>query len=354
MTFGELLLRLDAPEHSRLFQKSSLNCTFCGAEANVAASLSMFGTPSTFVTKLPNNDVGKSAKRSLDYFCIDTSKIVFGDGRMGLYYHEKGASQRPSKIIYDRKHSAFADSNPKDFDWNLILKGATWLHLTGINPALSENVCKECFEACSEAKRGNITISCDLNYRKNLWSSKTAQKTMTKLMQYADVCIANEEDAELALGIGKTESDASLGKIDCSKYESIAKEISNRFGCKYVGFTLRESRSADVNEWGGALYSSNTDRTTFSKKYEINLVDRIGGGDSFAAGLIYSLMEGKSPNDAIEFATAASCLKQTMEGDFNLSTKEEVQSLVHGSGTGRVQRRTQKQINPDYILPCLK
>lgn len=338
LSFGEILLRLAAPGYTKLFQKDSLDSTFCGGEANVAVSLSIFGLDSAFLTKLPDNDIGTAAVNSMRYFGVDTSKIVYGKGRMGLYYLEKGASQRPSKVIYDREYSAIAMADKSDFNWNSIFEGVEWFHWTGINPALSDGLADICLEACIEAKRRGITVSCDLNYRKNLWSSEKAQKVMTKLMLYVDVCVANEEDADKVLGIQPENSDVESGKLNKTGYESVAREICDRFGCKYVAITLRESYSASVNGWSAMLYDSGKKQSYFSRKYDIQIVDRVGGGDSFTAGIIYGLITGKENKDAIEFATAASCLKHTMEGDYNRTTVEDIENLIKSGGNGRIQR----------------
>lgn len=338
LSFGEILLRLAAPGYTKLFQKDSLDATFCGGEANVAVSLAIFGLDSAFLTKLPEGTVGEAAVNSMRYFGVDTSKIVYGDGRMGLYYLEKGASQRPSKVIYDRSYSAIALAQPSDFDWNSIFEGIDWFHWTGINPALSDNVAEICLDAVKVAKEKGITVSCDLNYRKNLWGSEKAKSVMTQMMPYVDVCIANEEDADKVLGIKPENNDVESGKLNKAGYESVAKEICRRYGCRYVAITLRESYSASVNGWSGMLYSSAEEKTYFSRKYDIQIVDRVGGGDSFGAGLIYGLITGKTYQDAIEFAVAASCLKHTIEGDYNRTTLADVESLLNNGGSGRVQR----------------
>ncbi|MCC8068157.1 MAG: sugar kinase [Ruminococcus sp.] len=338
LSFGEILLRLAAPGYTKLFQKDSLDATFCGGEANVAVSLAIFGLDSAFLTKLPKGTVGEAAINSMRYFGVDTSKIVYGDGRMGLYYLEKGASQRPSKVVYDRAYSAIALAARSDFDWNNIFEGVDWFHWTGINPALSDNVAEICLDAVKTAKVKGVTVSCDLNYRKNLWSSEKAKSVMIQLMPYVDVCIANEEDADKVLGFKPENNDVKSGKLNKVGYESVAKEICNRYGCKYVAITLRESYSASVNGWSGMLYSSAEGKAYFSRKYDIQIVDRVGGGDSFGAGLIYGLITGKSCQDAIEFAVAASCLKHTIEGDYNRTTVADVEGLLKNGGSGRVQR----------------
>lgn len=338
LTFGEILLRLTSPGYTKLFQKDNLESSFCGAEANVAVSLASFGLNSQFLTKLPNNDVGRAAVNSMRYFGVNTSKVIYGDGRMGLYYLEKGASQRPSKIIYDRKYSAISMANRDDFDWNSIFENVEWFHWTGINPALSQNMAAITLDACQAARKRNISISCDLNYRKNLWDSEQAKKTMTELMPYVDVCIANEEDAEKVLGIAAENNDVESGQLNKEGYKYVAKKICEVYGCKKVAITLRESYSASTNGWSAMLFDMAKDKEYYSKKYDIQIVDRVGSGDSFAAGIIYSLFAGKKNQDAIEFATAASALKHTIEGDYNRSTVDEVEQLVYGSGNGRVQR----------------
>lgn len=338
LSFGEILLRLAAPGYTKLFQKDSLESTFCGGEANVAVSLSMFGVDSSFLTKLPNNDVGTAAVNSMRYFGVDTSKIVYGDGRMGLYYLEKGASQRPSKVLYDRAYSAIAMAKREDFDWNSIFEGIDWFHWTGINPALSSNLAEICLDACKIAKAKGIIISCDLNYRKNLWSSEDAKKIMPQLMKYVDVCIANEEDADKALGIKPDNNNVESGELNKLGYEMVAKKICEEYGCRYVAITLRESYSASVNGWSAMLYSSELLQTYYSQKYDIQIVDRVGGGDSFAAGIIWGIITGRKNQDIIEFAVAASCLKHTIEGDYNRTTVNDVKALLKNGGNGRVQR----------------
>lgn len=338
VTFGEILLRLAAPGYTKLFQKDSFDTSFCGGEANVAVSLSIFGMDSIFVTKLPDSDVGYAAAHALDYFKVDTSKIIYGKGRMGLYYLEKGASQRPSKVIYDREYSAIALSRKDEFDWNEIFKGVDWFHWTGIDPALSENLADICLEACIKARELGITVSCDLNYRAKLWSSAKAQEVMKPLMKFVDVCICNEEDAEKVLGIKSIGTDVEAGVLNNDGYVHTAKTICKNFGCKYVATTLRKSFSASRNGWGGMFYDAQTANSFFSREYDIQLVDRVGGGDSFAAGLIYAMGSGMDSQNIIEFATAASCLKQTIEGDFNRTTVKDVQSLIASGGNGRVAR----------------
>lgn len=336
VSFGEILLRLASPGYTRLFQKDSFEATFCGGEANVAVSLAVFGLESSFITKLPNSDVGYAAANSLRYFGVDMSQTIYGNGRMGLYYLEKGASQRPSKVIYDRAYSAIAMAKSTDFNWDEIFADAAWFHWTGINPALGDNVAEICLEACKAARAKGITISCDLNYRANLWSSEKAKIVMEQLIPYVDVCIANEEDAEKVLGISSSSTDVESGKLNREGYVEVAKEIESHYGCKRVAITLRESISASRNIWSAMLYAD--DKAYFSRKYDIQIVDRVGGGDSFTAAMIYSLITNKEPQDAIEFAAASSCLKQTIEGDYNRTSVAEVEALVRGGGHGRVQR----------------
>ncbi len=338
VTFGEILLRLASPNYSRLFQNNSFDITFCGAEANVAVSLANYGLEVAFVTKLPQGAIGQAAINSLRYFGVDTSLITRGGERLGLYYLEKGASQRPSKVIYDRAYSAVALADKNDFDWDKIFETADWFHFTGINPALSRNVADISLEACKKAKERGITISCDLNYRKNLWSSKQAKKTMTSLMSYVDVCIANEEDADKVFDIKAENTDASTGALNYEGYKEVAKKISDRFGCKYVAITLRTSMSANDNNWTAMLYSAAEDEYYFSKEYAIHIVDRVGGGDSFGAGLIFGLAQNMPLQEALEFAVAASCLKHSIEGDFNRVSLDEVKSLMAGDSSGRVRR----------------
>lgn len=338
ISFGEILLRLASPGYTKLFQKDCLDATFCGGEANVAVSLAIFGMDSAFVTKLPDNDVGHAAINSMRYFGVDTSKIVLGDGRMGLYYLEKGASQRPSKVIYDRAYSAISMASPEDFDWDVILQDADWFHWTGINPALSDNLAKICLQACQAAKRRGLTISCDLNYRKNLWSSEKAREVMDLLMPYVDICVGNEEDADKVLNIRPDHNSVENGNLNRIGYESVARTICQKYGCQKVAFTLRESYSASRNGWSAVLYDKKDDSTCYSNRYDIQIVDRVGGGDSFTAGLIYALASGKNDQEAIEFAAAASCLKQTMEGDYNRTTVRDVENLILTGGNGRVLR----------------
>ena len=336
VTFGEIMLRLMPEDGHRLLQNDRLEAIFRGGEANVSVSLANFGLDTAYVTALPKNDVGQAAINAMRYFGVDTSKILRQGDRMGVYYVEKGQAQRPSKVTYDRKYSAISMAAREDFHWDEIFEGATWFHFTGITPALSPALREACMDACKAAKERGITVSCDLNYRKNLWSTQEAYDTMTKLMPYIDVCIANEEDAEKVLGISAKDTDVSTGKLSKEGYKGVAEEICRKYGCKTVAITLRSSISANDNDWAAMLYTGG--QFYFSKTYHIHLWDRVGGGDSFGAGLIYGTSQGYEPQQCIEFAVAASCLKQTIQGDFNRVSVAEVENLMKGDGSGRVQR----------------
>ena len=336
ITFGELMLRLAPENYLRFVQSEKYEATFGGAEANVAVSLANYGAEAAFVTKLPAHEIGQAAVNSLRKYGVDTSKIVRGGERVGIYYCEKGASQRPSKVIYDRAYSSIATAKKGDFNWSEILEGAGWFHFTGITPALSPEVADICLAAVKEAKKRGITVSCDLNYRKKLWSKEQAGKTMGEICKYVDYCIANEEDAKDVFGIEADNSDIDGGKLDRNGYISVAKKLSEKFGFKGVAITLRESKSANDNDWSGMFYDGKN--AYFSKKYSMHIVDRVGGGDSFGGGLIYSLLSGYEPQKAIEFAVAASCLKHSIEGDYNLVSLAEVENLAGGNASGRVQR----------------
>jgi len=336
VTFGEIMLRLAPEGYYRFVQAETFGATYGGGEANVAVSLANFGLDAAFVTKLPKHDIGQAAVNSLRRFGVNTSKIVRGGSRVGIYFLEKGASQRPSKVVYDRAGSAIATADKEDFDWDEIFSGVDWFHFTGITPALGGNVANICLDACKAAKKLGLTVSCDLNYRKNLWSREQAGSVMAGLMEYVDVCIANEEDAADVFGIHAANTDVTTGKVDHDGYKDVAKQLSERFGFKKVAITLRESISANDNNWAAMLYCGG--ENFFSKKYAVRIVDRVGGGDSFGAGLIYSMLQGASDAEALEFAVAASCLKHTIEGDFNQVSVDEVKKLSGGDGSGRVQR----------------
>jgi len=336
ITFGEIMLRLAPEGYYRFVQAVSYGASYGGGEANVAVSLANFGMDTAYVTKLPKHEIGQAAVNKLREFGVDTSFIIRGGNRVGLYYLEKGASQRPSRVIYDRAHSAIAAAEQKDFDWKRIFNGASWFHFTGITPALSDNAAAITMDACKAAKEGKITVSCDLNYRKNLWSREKAGKVMGSLMEYVDLCIANEEDASDVFGIRTEDTDVTSGKLSHAGYEQTARELTERFGFKQTAITLRESLSANDNNWGAMLYMGDT--AYFSRKYAVHIVDRVGGGDSFSAGLIYGMLNKMTPQESLEFAAAASCLKHSIEGDFNQVSVDEVQKLASGDVSGRVQR----------------
>lgn len=336
VTFGEIMLRLAPEGYDRFFQNDRIRATFGGGEANVAVSLSNFGMESVYVTKLPEHAIGEAAVDSLRYFGVDTSKIVRGGQRVGIYFLEKGASQRGSVCIYDRKDSAISKADRKEFDWEEIFQDADWFHFTGITPALGKEVSEICLEACQKAKEKGMIVSCDLNYRGKLWTRKEAGDTMTRLCQYVDVCISNEEDAKDVFGIEAEQTDVYRGKLNYDSYKDVAMQLMERFGFSYVAITLRSSLSANDNQWAGMLYDGKD--FCFSKSYALHIVDRVGGGDSFGGGLIYALLQKMKTQDAIEFAVAASALKHSIEGDYNRVTIQEVEKLVSGDGSGRVQR----------------
>ena len=336
ITFGELMLRLAPEGYYRFVQADTLGATFGGGEANVAVSLANYGVDAAFVSKLPKHEIGQAAVNSLRKYGVDTSLITRGGDRVGIYYLEKGASQRASKCIYDRAHSAIAEATSADFDWDKIFEGADWFHFTGITPALGANVAELCKEACKAAKAHGVKVSCDLNYRGKLWTRAQARETMTELCKYVDVCIGNEEDAKDVFGIEAENTDIHGGKLNYEGYKSVAKQLKDTFGFEKVAITLRTSYSANDNDWAAMLYDGN--EYYFSKKYSVRIVDRVGGGDSFGAGLIYGFLSGKNCQNALEFAVAASCLKHSIEGDYNMVSVDEVEKLAGGDGSGRVQR----------------
>lgn len=336
VTFGEIMLRLAPNGFYRFFQNDQLQATFGGGEANVAVSLANFGEEVSFVTKLPAHAIGQAAVNSLRGFGVGTYDIVRGGERVGIYYLEKGASQRGSVCIYDRSNSAIQLARPEDFDWDRIFEGADWFHFTGITPALGENLVAICAEACAAAKARGVKISCDLNYRGKLWTREQARRAMTELCRYVDVCISNEEDAKDVFGIEAEGSDIYGGRLNKDGYRSVARQLTERFGFEKVAITLRTSISASDNDWAGMLCDGS--ECYFSKEYHLRIVDRVGGGDSFGAGLIYALRHGRDPQAAIEFAAAASALKHSIEGDFNRVSVAEVEKLAGGDGSGRVQR----------------
>ena len=338
LTFGEIMLRLKAPGHERFFQSPMLEATFGGGEANVAISLANYGMDAEFLTVLPKNDIAECCIRELRYFGVDTKKIVRSEGRMGIYYLEGGANQLPSKVVYDRAYSSIALAKPGDIDWDKAFEGVDWFHITGITPAISESAMELSLEAVKEAKKRNITVSCDLNYRKNLWKyGKKASEVMRELAKYVDVAIANEEDVQKSLEI-TVDVNVESGELDRKKYKAFGNKVLESYpNMKCIAITLRESHSADWNGWAACL----NDGKDFyvSKKYEIrDIIDRVGGGDSFAGGLIYGLNQYEDKQSALEFAVAASCLKHSVIGDFNRVSVSDVEKLMGGDGTGRVQR----------------
>ncbi len=336
ITFGEIMLRLAPEGYYRFVQAETFGATYGGGEANVAVSLANYGFDAKFVTKLPKHEIGQAAVNSLRKYGVDTSYISRGGDRVGIYFLEKGASQRPSKVIYDRAGSSIYTATTEDFNWKEIFDGAQWFHFTGITPALNDNVAEICLEACKAAKEAGVKISCDLNYRNKLWSKEKAGKVMGELCKYVDVCIANEEDASDVFGIKAANTDVYAGEVNHEGYKDVAKQLADRFGFEKVAITLRESLSANDNLWSAMLYDG-TDYF-FSKKYKMHIVDRVGGGDSFGGGLIAATLNGYDAQKTIEFAVAASCLKHSIEGDFNMVSMDEVEKLAGGDASGRVQR----------------
>lgn len=330
------MLRLAPNGYYRFFQDDQLQATFGGGEANVAVSLANYGCDTAYVTKLPSHAIGQAAVNQLRYFGVDTSHIVRGGDRIGIYYLEKGASQRGSVCIYDRAGSSIQKAAREDFNWDSIFEGASWFHFTGITPALGPNLVDICRDACIAAHNKGITVSCDLNYRGKLWTREQAREAMTDLCKYVDVCISNEEDAKDVFGIEAEGTDITGGKLNKDGYKSVAVQLADRFGFKYVAITLRSSISASDNDWAGMLYDGK--ECCFSKEYHLHIVDRVGGGDSFGGGLIYAIENKMSTQDAIEFAVAASALKHSIEGDFNRVSLAEVKKLAGGDASGRVQR----------------
>lgn len=336
VTFGEIMLRLSPPGYQRFVQAESFDVVYGGGEANVAVSLANYGLDSYFVTKVPKHEIGQAAVNHLRRFGVNTEYIARGGDRLGIYFLEMGASQRPSKVVYDRANSAISQVKPGEFDWDKIFAGAEWFHFTGITPALGDGAAEVTLEAVKAAKTKGIKVSADLNYRKKLWTPEKANRVMSGLMEYVDIAIGNEEDAEKVFGIKAASTDITTGKLNEEGYREVAKELADRFGFEKVAITLRESISASDNNWSALLYDG---REAYrSRIYKVHIVDRVGGGDSFAGGLIYSLLSGKSTREALEFAVAASCLKHTIFGDFNLVSAAEVETLAGGDASGRVQR----------------
>lgn len=336
VTLGEIMLRLSTPGNKRFVQSDSFDAVFGGGEANVAVSCANYGHEVYFVSKLPEHEIGQSAINALRKYGVKTDYIARGGDRIGIYYLETGASMRPSKVIYDRAHSAIAEASATDFDFDKIMEGASWFHWSGITPAISEKAARLTELACQAAKRHHVTVSVDLNFRKKLWTKEQAQAVMRPLMQYVDVCIGNEEDAELCLGF-KPDADVVGGKTDAEGYKSIFAAMADEFGFKYVISTLRESFSASHNGWKAMIY--NGKEFYVSKRYDIiPIIDRVGGGDAFSGGIIHGLLTMETQAEALEFAVAASALKHTINGDFNLVSEEEVKALAGGDASGRVQR----------------
>jgi 2-dehydro-3-deoxygluconokinase len=336
VTLGEIMLRLSTPDFKRFVQADSLDVTYGGGEANVAAALCNYGLHGTFVTKVPDNPIGQSAINHLRRYGVDTQYIVTGGERLGIYFLETGASMRASQVIYDRSGASIAEAKASDFDFNKILDGADWFHTTGITPALSDSAIELTEAALKAARAKNITTSIDLNYRKKLWSKEKAREVMTRLCQYVDVCIGNEEDADTTLGFKAAHSDVTKGELNLDGYKDVFKQMKAKFGFKFIASSLRESHSASDNGWSALVYDGSDFYHT--KQYQVRIIDRVGSGDSFASGLIYGLITGMSMKDAAEFGVAASALKHTIPGDMNHATLKEVQELMKGDGSGRVQR----------------
>ena len=339
VTFGEIMLRLSTPGFTRFVQTQNFDATYGGGEANVAVSLSNYGLESYFITKLPKHEIGQSAVNHLRRYGVNTKFIKREGDRVGIYFLESGASQRASKVVYDRANAAITDVAISDFNWNEIFDGCEWFHWTGITPALGLKTQEVLKEALITAKAKNIKVSCDLNFRKKMWTTKEAQEVMKPLMEYVDVCIANEEDAEKSLGEQAGDTNVEKADIDEEGYFNLAKHLKMKYGFNTVAITLRESHSASRNGWSAVLLDNkNCTEPYRSKKYDIQIVDRVGGGDSFASGLIYGLLNYEDTKQSLEFAVGASCLKQTIPGDFNLVSVEEVEKLIKGDGSGRVER----------------
>lgn len=339
ITFGEIMLRLSTPGFERFVQADSLNLAFGGGEANVAVSLANYGFDSYFVTKLPAHEIGQAAVNHLRRYGVSDRFIVRGGDRVGIYFLETGASQRSSKVIYDRAQAAVTTLNGTELNMEAIFEDAAWFHWTGITPALGAVPRETLISLCRAAKRAGVTVSCDLNYRKKLWTSEEAQSSMKPLMEFVDVCIANEEDIQKSLGLGREDAGATSENINPEVYADLSRKLKKEYGFSAVAVTLRESYSASRNGWSAILHDDKDCVDPYhSRRYEIDIVDRVGGGDAFAGGLINGLLKKSSSRDALEFAVAASCLKQTLPGDFNAVSEEEVEQLVTGGGSGRVIR----------------
>jgi len=334
--FGEIMMRLNPEGYLRFSQADRLETSYAGGEANVAVSLANYGHDAAFVSKVPAHEIGQNAVNTLRKFGVDTRSMLRGGPRLGVYYVERGASQRGGKVIYDRAGSSVACSARGEYDWDALLRGADWLHVTGITPALGGELPQICLDAVTRARALGMRVFCDLNYRAKLWTRERAGEVMATLMPFVDLCIANEEDAADVFGIRADASDVMKGELNRQGYVSVARKIARRFGCSAVAVTLRGSISASDNSWSGLLFQEG--EAYFSREYRIHIVDRVGGGDSFGGGLIHALLKGMDGQRAIDFAAAASCLKHTLEFDFNLVTEQEVLALVGGNASGRVQR----------------
>lgn len=339
ITMGEIMLRLSTPSHERFIQADNFDVNYGGGEANVAVSLAGFGHDAQFVTAVPDNEIGECALSTLRKYQVGTKYVAKEGERLGIYFLESGSSVRPSKVIYDRAHSSISTVKPEAFDFDQIFEGVDWFHFTGITPAISDNAAELTEAALKKAKEHGVKVSVDLNFRKKLWTSEKAQQVMTRLMKYVDVCIGNEEDANLVLGFKPEGSDVTSGNLKLSGYQSIFEQMTQKFGFEYCVSSLRVSRSASDNGWSACIYSGKTGEFYHSREYSITpIVDRVGGGDSFAAGVICGLLDGKDFKEALEFGVAASALKHTIPGDINLVTRKEVETLAGGDASGRVQR----------------
>lgn len=339
ITMGEIMLRLSTPSHERFVQADNFDVNYGGGEANVAVSLAGFGHDAQFVTAVPDNEIGECALATLRKYQVGTKYVAKEGERLGIYFLESGSSVRPSKVIYDRAHSSISTVKPDAFDFDQIFDGVDWFHFTGITPALSDSAAELTEAALKKAKEHGVKVSVDLNFRKKLWTSEKAQQVMTRLMKYVDVCIGNEEDANLVLGFKPEGSDVTSGNLKLSGYQSIFEQMTQKFGFEYCVSSLRVSRSASDNGWSACIYSGKTGEFYHSREYSITpIVDRVGGGDSFAAGVICGLLDGKDFKEALEFGVAASALKHTIPGDINLVTRKEVETLAGGDASGRVQR----------------
>ena len=339
VTMGEIMLRLSTPGNEKFIQADEFDVCYGGGEANVAVSLANYGHSAEFVTKVPENPIGECAVAALRKYNVQTHNIAKGGERLGIYFLETGDSMRPSNVVYDRAHSSISEASITDFDFDKIFEDCDWFHFTGITPAISDKAAELTEAALKIAKKHRVKVSCDLNFRKKLWSSEKAQKVMTKLMQYVDVCIGNEEDAEKVLGFKPGNTDVTSGELELAGYKDIFEQMVKKFNFEYVISSLRVSHSASENDWSACIYSRDTKEFYHSRQYRISpIVDRVGGGDSFAGGTICGFLDGKSFKDALEFGVAASALKHTIPGDFNLVSRTDVETLVGGDGSGRVQR----------------